>query len=150
MLLKEEMSNISDFLGISLDGFLKKYTVVITEGKPYLKNPCPFYKNNSCVIYGVRPISCKMFPFQLDIPLVFGVDFCPLAKEILDEILAISPVADGLDGETYTKKAMKERGKMLESIIPVAYTDIAKGQSACLLFNPSHLHQVRLKLERRK
>ncbi len=66
-LLKEEIENISSFLKISREDFLKIYTVKIL-GKISLKETSPYYsciffKNNKCIIYKARPIQCKTYPF---------------------------------------------------------------------------------------
>lgn len=63
---ENDIVEISKFLKISQDEFLKKY--ITREGKKmYLVdqeiNDCIFLKDDKCVIYPVRPLQCKTFPF---------------------------------------------------------------------------------------
>lgn len=66
-LCKEDIQNISSFLNIPKETFLKKYTLK-AFGKISLKEilpsySCIFFKNNKCTIYKVRPIQCQTYPF---------------------------------------------------------------------------------------
>ena len=68
---REDIHQISDFLGLDTDAFLSSY-VRETGNRFFLKEVkiggslhCVFFdeKNRQCSIYGVRPTQCKTFPF---------------------------------------------------------------------------------------
>ena len=52
------------------------------------RKPCPFLENNICKIYSLRPIVCRIYPFQLFDHGLFlvGVGSCRLATEIYRKI----------------------------------------------------------------
>lgn len=58
----EEYKKIFEYSG-------DKYIEMI-DGKPYLKvyddNRCSAYQDGKCMIYSVRPDSCKLYPFYFD------------------------------------------------------------------------------------
>ena len=81
----DEVERISEYLGISTQKFIKKYTVLRDVGfgeKLYLKTPCPFLKNNRCTIYPLRPRVCRTYPFIADISVLVGINKCKIASEI--------------------------------------------------------------------
>lgn len=64
---EDEIANISEYLNITREEFLKKYVrrchgrLALVEMK---KNyDCVFLKDNRCQIYPVRPTQCKTFPY---------------------------------------------------------------------------------------
>lgn len=66
LISEKDVVNISVFLKVSKEEFLKKYTC--TEGKKILLkdqkiNDCIFLENDKCSIYPVRPKQCQTFPF---------------------------------------------------------------------------------------
>jgi Fe-S-cluster containining protein len=75
----EEAAQIARYLKISIGAFYERY-VNQSPVQMYLKNPCPFYeKSKGCTIYSVRPLVCKAFPFQTDMPIIYGIDWCVTA-----------------------------------------------------------------------
>lgn len=56
----------------------------------HLKAPCSFLKENKCIIYQIRPKSCRFFPFHTEQPIINAVDKCKMAQEIMDELSKIS------------------------------------------------------------
>jgi Fe-S-cluster containining protein len=68
LLLKSEAQRISQKTSKSIDEFAEK-----TEGfEPYIyqmkktgNGKCVFLKNNLCSIYGIRPLICLFYPFEL-------------------------------------------------------------------------------------
>lgn len=53
----------------------------------YIKQPCPFLKNNLCTIRQYRPIDCRMFPFDYcifknKIITFISDEDCPIVKRI--------------------------------------------------------------------
>jgi Fe-S-cluster containining protein len=69
---EKEMAGMAEFLKISFEDFVKKYTRNI-EGRfslkevPSLSNPsdfdCIFLKDKKCTLYNVRPVQCQTFPW---------------------------------------------------------------------------------------
>ncbi|KPK33027.1 MAG: hypothetical protein AMS24_02465 [Chlamydiae bacterium SM23_39] len=66
-LSQKEILKISNFLKISKNSFLKKYTIKVKnlislkEKKP--SYDCIFLENKKCKIYKIRPLQCKTYPF---------------------------------------------------------------------------------------
>lgn len=64
----EDIKNISRYLKIEREEFLKKYTRAIGGRTSLLEGPPPLYsciflKERRCTIYKVRPYQCISFPF---------------------------------------------------------------------------------------
>ena len=66
-LTHEDVDNISTYLNISKEEFIKKYTrsvkgrLSLIELKP--NYDCVFLKDHKCSLYSSRPKQCKTFPF---------------------------------------------------------------------------------------
>ena len=63
----KDIQTLADFLNISKDHFIKKYTR-LCMGRVSLKEythtgHCIFLKDQKCVVYKARPVQCKTFPF---------------------------------------------------------------------------------------
>lgn len=62
-----EMTEMAEFLGISIEEFKRKYTrrvgqrYSLTERKPHYD--CVFLEGKKCQVYGARPTQCKTFPW---------------------------------------------------------------------------------------
>ena len=84
----ESIFEIAKFLDLELAQMIEKYYGrIVEDGKAwesedYKRRPCPFLKSDgdmkSCLIYSVRPMGCKLYPFNTDFGRA-GVD-CPGAK----------------------------------------------------------------------
>ena len=84
----ERIFEIAEFLKIGVGRVIEKYYGRITEdGKAWesednKRTPCPFIRVNgdkaSCAIYSVRPLGCRLYPFDTDFGRE-GVD-CPGAR----------------------------------------------------------------------
>ena len=66
-LSEKDIDDISSFLKITKDIFIKKYTRFV-KNKISLKElypcySCIFLRDKKCIIYPVRPRQCKTFPF---------------------------------------------------------------------------------------
>ena len=64
--LPSEAERIAKFLQISLDEFAAKYLRKAGSHDSLIELPdgrCIFYGNRTCIIYPVRPIQCRTFPF---------------------------------------------------------------------------------------
>ena len=64
---EERMGEIAEFLGISLEAFSRRYLRLV-EGRLSLVEKehadCVFWEaDRGCVIYPVRPVQCRTFPF---------------------------------------------------------------------------------------
>ncbi|MBN1151084.1 YkgJ family cysteine cluster protein [candidate division WOR-3 bacterium] len=66
-LSEEDMIKIPKFLGISQDDFRLKYTARDEDGNNIIKDghpsKCRFLFQNKCMIYPVRPVQCRTYPF---------------------------------------------------------------------------------------
>jgi len=74
---KNDMENISTYLNISIYDFMNNYSTLITDlfsinygyiKKAYSINEiddgsCIFLKDKKCLIYPVRPLQCRSYPF---------------------------------------------------------------------------------------
>lgn len=65
---QEEVLNIANFLGLSVEKFLEDYTVKKGKNRLEMKvvnNHCIFFdeKNKVCLIHPVKPKRCKEWPF---------------------------------------------------------------------------------------
>jgi len=78
LLLPEDKERISRYLGISKES-LEKY---------FLKDTCPFFSNNECKIYDIRPIICRIYPFILLPQGLFltNIKECKLAHAIYEKL----------------------------------------------------------------
>ena len=84
----ESIFEIAEFLNLEVAQVIEKYYGRITEnGKAWesddhKRTPCPFISGDSdrksCAIYSVRPLGCRLYPFDTDFGLQ-GVD-CPGAR----------------------------------------------------------------------
>ena len=102
---EEEIENISEFLKMQKEDFLKKYTRRVFTNMISLKEnlpnyDCCFLKNNSCMIYEVRPMQCKSFPFW--------------EKSLKDQkswnaLKAVCPGVDNKDGDFFSLEEIKKK-----------------------------------------
>jgi len=85
--MPEDVQRLADYLHIRKDAFIKKYVLplgTLVGSKrvyPSLKHPCPFYRNHRCSLYPVRPLICRIFPFNAhpDGIMLDGMPRCKLA-----------------------------------------------------------------------
>ncbi len=76
---EDDIANIIRYLGIDFNMFCNTYMEQNAVDN-YLKTPCPFLsENNSCKIYSVRPLVCRVFPFE-EFKLI--IDPCKLGEEL--------------------------------------------------------------------
>ncbi len=50
-----------------------------------LKTPCPYLRDNRCMIYDKRPLVCRVFPFEFAYPFP-SIRLCPLGRKISAEL----------------------------------------------------------------
>jgi len=65
-IIPDEVSAISVYLGIKEEEFLKQYCAIAEEKVELRENAqkeCIFLEDNRCIIYPVRPLQCRTFPF---------------------------------------------------------------------------------------
>lgn len=69
---EEEIANISSYLGLSKETFMKKYVRTTGDRYALLERPnlerrkefdCVFLKDKQCQVYPVRPKQCQTFPW---------------------------------------------------------------------------------------
>jgi len=90
----ESIYKIAEFLHLEVGQVIEKYYGRITEygkaweSEDHKRTPCPFLKadgnRKTCTIYPVRPLGCKLYPFETD----FGrqdVD-CPGARIVYEKL----------------------------------------------------------------
>jgi Fe-S-cluster containining protein len=83
----EDVQRLADYLHMRNRTFIKKYVLpreaLIGSQRefPSLKHPCPFYKNHRCSLYTIRPLICRIFPFNVhpDGIILDGMPKCKLA-----------------------------------------------------------------------
>jgi len=69
----KELNNESKKLGISLEIKPDKIVIDLLSNKKIvyswklLQEPCPFLKNNKCLVYDKRPLICKGYPLSIKI-----------------------------------------------------------------------------------
>lgn len=88
---------IADFLKVSKNDLIERYYGEFSpDGKSFVfkeekRKPCPFLQSEkekkSCTIYPVRPLGCRLYPFETDGGRG-GVD-CPAAKVVYDKLEAL-------------------------------------------------------------
>jgi len=77
-----EVNELAFASGLSRRQFIKRY-LFLNDGRLHLRVPCVFQKSNSCSIYNIRPMSCRFYPFQVEIinnELQICVRQCPGGK----------------------------------------------------------------------
>lgn len=64
---EKEIAEMSSFLKISEEEFIKKYTRQVGEHRALLEHSknydCVFLKDNACQLYTARPRQCRTFPW---------------------------------------------------------------------------------------
>jgi len=89
-----DIARISKYLRLKDSEFRVNYLTIDDEDLVFKKTPCVFLEpDNSCLIYDVRPRSCKEYPHtQRDnmkgiLHLTFrNATVCPAVKEILEKL----------------------------------------------------------------
>lgn len=93
VLEEDEISVISEFLGITAGSFRKKYLVQGEAGLE-LKAPCAFLQDDGrCGIESCKPKQCREYPYT-DKPgrlfslygILTSAEHCPVVYEILDRL----------------------------------------------------------------
>lgn len=64
---KKDIQRLADYLKISQEAFLRKYTKKVGSRITLLEDPknfdCVFFKERKCTIYPARPGQCRSYPF---------------------------------------------------------------------------------------
>jgi Fe-S-cluster containining protein len=86
----DSIFEIAKFLGINVEQAIAKYYGrIVEDGKAwesedYKRTPCPFLTAigdmKSCAIYSVRPLGCRLYPFDTDFGRA-GID-CDAAEKV--------------------------------------------------------------------
>lgn len=88
----ESIFEIADYLGLTVEQTIEKYYGKMScDAKPWKpeehkRNPCPFLMTESdgkksCYIHPVKPIGCKLYPFDST-----GTLDCPVARVVIEKI----------------------------------------------------------------
>jgi Fe-S-cluster containining protein len=90
----ESIFEIAKFLDLKVDQVIEKYYGRISddgkawESEDYKRAPCPFLSADgdikSCSIYSVRPLGCRLYPFDTDFGRA-GID-CPGARIVYEKL----------------------------------------------------------------
>ena len=99
---KNDISAIAEYLGQTESDFTKKFLVQDKEeaGVFYIKDkPCGFLNiDGKCLIYGVRPLVCKDFPYTKKPDRLFNLigimgfaEDCPVVFEIIERLKRMNP-----------------------------------------------------------
>lgn len=95
-ILEDKLNNqIQFFADCSICGLCCHYNIVFTEEERKKINlqfeqkdgePCVFLRDNRCIIYDLRPSTCRCFPLEVkgDITLIKGIEKCPAAIGFLE------------------------------------------------------------------
>ena len=118
VLNKEELQRIKEF--IKSDEFYN----IMGDNLFSLKldgNNCVFYQNDKCLIYDIRPIDCRLYPFDIikienKFYLILYLLSCIDYKHFYNESLKINPLIDNVipwikrftDEQNYTKMKTKK------------------------------------------
>ncbi len=107
MLLPNEVDVISRKTNIAIKDFAKKIEFSKMYNDDNLKtlfqmqkqkdNACYFYRNNKCTIYEIRPIDCRIFPYDIKIGkdgnyylIYYKVNSCPIKNVNIKDIKMVS------------------------------------------------------------
>ena len=108
MLLPNEVEVIAKKMQIEKESFSKKIDLAKMNNDDTLKdlyqmkrdkktNSCCFYKNNCCTIYDIRPIDCRIFPYDIKLEndgnyylVYYKSDKCQIMNEELKNIKMVS------------------------------------------------------------
>ena len=64
---EDEVEKMAEFLGISKQEFIQRYTREVDGELALLEFPrsydCIFLRDKKCLVYGARPKQCRTFPF---------------------------------------------------------------------------------------
>jgi len=111
---EKDIANISAFLKISREKFLKNFTktarnkISLIEKKINSNYDCIFLVDNKCSIYPVRPIQCKTYPFW---------NSCLASKEAFDNMKCECPGINDKSGKLYSfDEIEKMRKETIKSI----------------------------------
>lgn len=63
----EEIIEMADFLKVTIEHFVKKFTRTVGGNRALLEHPktydCVFLKDNACTLYTSRPRQCRTYPW---------------------------------------------------------------------------------------
>ena len=108
MILPNEVDVISKKMKIEKDVFSQKIDLAKMNNDYSLKdlyqmkrdektNSCVFYKNNQCTIYDIRPIDCRIFPYDIKLEsdgnyylVYYKSDKCQIINENMKNIKMVS------------------------------------------------------------
>lgn len=106
MLLPNEVDNISKAMNVSKSAFARRVSFSKMYKDSSLKDlyqmkrkngACYFYRNNKCMIYEMRPIDCRIFPYDIKLEkdgnyylVYYKSDMCQIMNENIKDIKMVS------------------------------------------------------------
>ena len=108
MLLPNEAEEIAKSTKLNKDDFCKKVEFSKMYNDPTLKdlyqlrrqkdsNNCYFYRNNQCTIYDIRPLDCRIFPYDIKLEkdgayylVYYKSNNCQIINENMKDIKLVS------------------------------------------------------------
>ena len=90
MLKPTDVKRLAKFLGLPEAEFRTQYVQRYEEedGDTFNTQPCPFLKNNRCVVYDVRPGDCLSYPHlqKKDFPqrLITAINNCSVCPVVFN------------------------------------------------------------------
>jgi Fe-S-cluster containining protein len=76
---KREQARLAEHFGLDTESFGGAYMM----DEFHLKRPCPFFvRHNSCLVYHIRPETCRAYPFRVDKPFLYLDPECAIAAAI--------------------------------------------------------------------
>ncbi|MFP3950704.1 MAG: YkgJ family cysteine cluster protein [Candidatus Bathyarchaeia archaeon] len=123
---KQELKRISNSMGLSYKKLKQKVRAQPRgDGTFSIRGVCPFYQDNACAIYDLRPQYCKNYPTMGTVQALRDgkpeeVPDCPIVDRILLEMAVKRVIEERMfqeDYEGYQKmvdKRLNERARLLD------------------------------------
>lgn len=94
LITSREIKLLSNFIHIPKDKFKEDYIECNEGGNFKIKGtPCPFLKDNKCMVYEYRPSACKSFPYLHKrgftarlIDVIQNYAICPIVFNVYEQL----------------------------------------------------------------
>ena len=119
---KDELKGVTDYLHVEYKKLKDQLKVTpMGDGTFIIAQPCSFLRNNLCIIYPVRPMTCRGYPTN-DLLNTMGrgapFDGCPIANDLLAEIVVKRVLEEQMwrDNPEELKAMVEKRRRDLEKL----------------------------------